>query len=273
MLNNIKIAFIGGGNMATAMIQGLLRAGLAPAHIRVAEPSGQRRQELADQFVGISVLERNQDAVVKADQVIIAVKPGMVTKVLAEISPNLATKTVVISIAAGIPLATLAHGLPPGQLVVRVMPNTPALIGAGISVILPAAGVPAEAVDQVRQTMATVGEVAVVDNEAWIDGVTALSGSGPAYVFLMAEALSDGGVACGLPRALADQLAVQTLIGSARLLAASGKHPGELKNQVTSPGGTTIAGLAVLERAGVRGALIDTVVAAWRRAKELNPSS
>lgn len=262
------IAFVGGGNMAAAMIRGLLQAGWDANRIRVAEPSEERRAFLAGQF-GVSASADTVRAVNAAQTVVLAVKPGVVNTVLQEVGQVLHPEALVISIAAGVTLEMLRRGLPAEQPLVRVMPNTPALIGAGISAILPAPGTAKDKRQRAREVMAAAGEVVEVADEALMDGITALSGSGPAYVFLIAEALSDGGVACGLPRSLADTLAVQTLLGSARLLDETGQHPGVLKNQVTSPGGTTIAGLAELERAGVRSALMAAVTAAWHRSLAL----
>ena len=269
MLDETTMAFLGGGNMATAMIRGLLEAGIAPARIRVSDPDEERRKTLKELF-GATVFSDNKIAAAKAGVVVLAVKPGVVENVLSEIAPELAPGVLVISIAAGVPLERLWKQLPPKQPLVRVMPNTPALIGAGISAMLPVVGISPEKRALARQVMAAVGDVVEVTDESLMDGVTALSGSGPAFVFLIAEAFSDGGVACGLPRRLADQLAVKTLIGSARLIKEDGRHPGILKNQVTSPAGTTIAGLIQLERAGVRGALIDAVMAACRRSREMS---
>ncbi len=269
MLHDTTIAFIGGGNMAAAMIQGLLTAGCAPARIRVSEPDPQRRETLTHRYP-VTIMAENQAVVPDAQAVVIAVKPGKVDGVLHTIAPVLAPDTLILSIAAGVSLAQLQRALPPNQPVIRVMPNTPALIGAGISALLPMPTLSLEQRHLARQIMAVTGDVVEVEDESWLDGITALSGSGPAYLFLVAEALSDGGVACGLPRALADRLAVKTLIGSARLIDETGQHPAVLKNQVTSPGGTTIAALAQLETAGVRGAFMAAVRAAWIRSRELS---
>ncbi|MBF0161061.1 MAG: pyrroline-5-carboxylate reductase [Magnetococcales bacterium] len=269
MLNDTTIAFIGGGNMAAAMIHGLLAAGSAPERIRVAEPDPDRREALTRQYP-VAIMADNPAVVPGAQALVIAVKPGKVVGVLGELGPLLAPETLVLSIAAGVSLAQLQQNLRADQPLVRVMPNTPALIGAGIAALLPCAHLSPAHRLLARQIMASTGDVVEVEEESWMDGITALSGSGPAYLFLMAEALSDGGVACGLPRALADRLAVKTLIGAARLIDESGQHPAVLKNQVTSPGGTTIAGLVQLESAGVRGALIAAVQAAWHRSQALS---
>ncbi|WP_420906402.1 pyrroline-5-carboxylate reductase [Candidatus Magnetaquiglobus chichijimensis] len=262
------IAFLGGGAMAGALIQGLIRAGVNPERIRVAEPVEGQRRALTERY-GVLVFAANGEAVRGADVVVVAVKPGVVAGVLDEVSGSLASGTLVISIAAGVTLATLAAHLPAEQPLARVMPNTPGLVGAGISVLLAAPGCSVAQRILARRIMEAMGLVEEIEQESLMDGITALSGSGPAYVYLIAEALSDGGVASGLPRPLADRLAIRTLLGSARLLEESGLHPGVLKNQVTSPGGTTIAGLEVLERSGVRGALMGAVQAACQRSREL----
>lgn len=269
MLQEITLAFVGGGNMASAMIQGLLIAGCESTRIRVAEPDPKRRDTLT-QLYRVATMEENQAALPGAQAVVIAVKPGKVEGVLRQLAPALAPEMLVLSIAAGVSLAQLQRALPAGQPVVRVMPNTPALIGAGISALLPAPTLSPEHRQLARQIMAVAGDVVEVEEESWMDGITALSGSGPAYLFLIAEALSDGGVACGLPRSLADRLAVKTLIGSARLIDETGHHPAVLKNQVTSPGGTTMAGLVQLESGGVRAALMAAVQAAWQRSRALS---
>ena len=269
MLHETTITFIGGGNMAAAMIQGLLTAGSPPTHLRVSEPSQTRRDLLAERYA-ITVVADNKIALQGAHVVIIAVKPGLVDSVLKEIASALHSDLLVLSIAAGVSLATLQKLLPLGQPLVRVMPNTPALIGAGISALLPLPTLSEHNRRLAHQIMAVAGDVVELTDESMMDAVTALSGSGPAYLFLIAEALSDGGVACGLPRAMADQLTIKTLIGAARLIDESGSHPAVLKNQVTSPGGTTLAGLQVLELAGVRGTLMTAVRAAWNRSRELS---
>ncbi|MBF0184130.1 MAG: pyrroline-5-carboxylate reductase [Magnetococcales bacterium] len=272
-LQEIKIGFIGGGNMAAAMIQGLLKAGVAARQIVVSEPDDGRQQWLQTQY-GVGVSGSNSVVVQSgAEVVILAVKPGKVSSVLQALQADWQTGQLLISIAAGVALAQLQALLPAGQPVVRVMPNTPALIGEGIAALYAAPSLSVAQRQTARALLEVSGEVVEIEDEGWMDGVTALSGSGPAYVYLIAEALSDGGVACGLPRPLADRLAIRTLIGSARLLDASGSHPGVLKNQVTSPGGTTIAGLIRLETAGVRGALIEAVQAAWQRSRTLSGKS
>jgi len=266
-----NITFIGGGNMAGALIQGLIANGVPGKQLRVAEPNADRRWVLEDQY-GIQTFANNRAAIagIGSGAVVLAVKPGVVKAVLSEIAIGMDSGLLVVSIAAGVPMARLAAVLPQGQPLVRVMPNTPALVRAGISAMLFSDGLSEIKRELARRIMEAVGEVLEVTDEALMEAVTALSGSGPAYVYLMAEALSDGGVACGLPREFADRLAVKTLLGSARMIDESGQHPAVLKNQVTSPGGTTIAGVAQLETSGVRGALIAAVRAAWKRSCEMS---
>lgn len=268
MLDATSITFIGGGNMAAALISGLIEAGTDPQKITVAEPAPERRAWL-EKTHGVLAYASNHAACQDAQAVVVAVKPGVVATVLQEAAPALAPETLVISIAAGVSLASLQVALPKDQPVIRVMPNTPALVRAGISALYPASSVGLQALELGKSILGAAGEVVVLEKESQMDAVTALSGSGPAYVYQMAEALSDGGVACGLPRPLATRLAVETLLGAATLMKASDLHPGALKDQVTSPGGTTIAGVAALEENGMRSALIKAVQAACERSIEL----
>jgi pyrroline-5-carboxylate reductase len=213
----------------------------------------------------------NPDVLKFANVIVLAVKPDLVNDVLAEVRPHFTEKHLLISIAAGVPIARLESALPPGARVVRVMPNTPALVGASASAFTPGQAAQPEDAQLTQKLFAAVG-VAYPVKEALLDAVTGLSGSGPAYVFLIIEGLSDGGVAAGLPRDIATQLAAQTLLGSAKLLLETGQHPAALKDMVTSPGGTTIEGLHELEKAGVRGALINAVRAATEKSKKLGQS-
>jgi pyrroline-5-carboxylate reductase len=210
----------------------------------------------------------NRDVTERSDVLILAVKPQSMAPVLAELRSVVTDGHLVVSIAAGVPLAALAAGLGPSCRLIRVMPNTPALVGAGASgyCLGPNATADDEAV--VRACLGSVGRAYRVP-ESLLDAVTGLSGSGPAFVYLMIEALSDGGVRVGLPRDVATALAAQTLLGAAQMVLETGLHPGVLKDQVASPGGTTIAGLHALERGGLRAALIDAVQAATRRSAEL----
>jgi len=263
-----KIAFLGTGNMAEALIKGLLRANAAaPGEIACAEPREARRREIEQRY-GVRAVASNREAIAGADVVLLSVKPQVIEGVLDEIAADVGTGKLVVSIAAGVPIAAIARRLPAGARIVRTMPNTPALAGAGAAALSAAPEVPAEDLQLAKRIFEAVG-TAVIVAEPLLDAVTGLSGSGPAFVFLFIEALADGGVKAGLARPDALALAAQTVLGSAKLVLESGEHPGRLKDQVTSPGGTTIAGVHALEKAGFRGAVIDAVEAAARRSREL----
>lgn len=263
-----KIAFLGAGNMAEALVKRLLAAGTAAAQeIVCAEPRPERRDELHARY-GVAVTPSNVSAAREAEIVLLSVKPQTMDAVLDEIAPAVDGSKLVVSIAAGVPIAAIARKLGPGVRIVRTMPNTPALVGAGATAL--ARGPHASEADlaQAVALFEAVG-LAVVVEERLLDAVTGLSGSGPAFVFVAIEALADGGVKAGLPRATAMALAAQTVLGAARLVLETGEHPGRLKDQVTSPGGTTIEGVHALESAGFRAALIAAVDAAARRSREL----
>jgi pyrroline-5-carboxylate reductase len=263
-----KIAFLGAGNMAEALVKGLLAAGTAAKdEIVCAEPRAERREELHARH-GVAVTGSNLAAVQQADLLVLSVKPLVMDALLEEIAPAVDPRKLVVSIAAGVPIAAIARKLGAGARIIRTMPNTPALVGAGATAL--ARGPHASEAD-LGQAMALFEAVgtAVVVEEHLLDAVTGLSGSGPAFVFLAIEALADGGVKVGLPRHVAMALAAQTVVGAGRLVLETGDHPGKLKDQVTSPGGTTIAGVHALESAGFRAALIAAVEAATRRSREL----
>jgi pyrroline-5-carboxylate reductase len=263
-----KIAFLGTGNMAEALLKGLLRAGAAtPAELLCAEPREERRKEIEARYA-IQAVASNRQAIAGADVVVLSVKPQIIDAVLDEISPAIDGGKLVISIAAGVTIAAIARKLPAGTRIIRTMPNTPALVGAGAAALSAGPHATATDLDLAKRLFEAVG-IAVVVAEPLLDAVTGLSGSGPAFVYLFIEALADGGVKVGLARPEALQLAAQTVMGAARMVLESGEHPGRLKDQVTSPGGTTIAGVHSLEKAGFRGAVIDAVEAATRRAREL----
>jgi pyrroline-5-carboxylate reductase len=263
-----KLVFLGTGNMAEALLKGLLREGTAePEEIVCAEPRAERRAEIADRYA-VEVTADNKAAATLADLIILSVKPQVMDALLAEIAPVLDGRKLLVSIAAGVPIAAIARRLPPGTRIVRTMPNTPALVGAGATALSRGPGASEEDMTVARALFEAVGSVVEVD-EPLLDAVTGLSGSGPAFVFLAIEALADGGVKAGLPRAAALSLAAQTVLGSAKLLLETGRHPGELKDQVTSPAGTTIAGVLALEARGFRAALMEAVEAAARRSREL----
>ncbi len=262
------LTVVGLGNMGEALVRGLLdRKLVAPAELHGVERLPGRATAMAERY-GIAVHGDPAEACAGAGAIVLAVKPQDVDPTLAAIAPVVAGR-LVVSVCAGITLGRLGRGLPPGTPVVRVMPNTPALVGCGASVYCTNEWADAAARDTVETLLGAVGEVHRVESEALLDAVTGLSGSGPAYAFAFLEALADGGVLMGLPRALARALAAQTLRGAAQLAQATGEHPAELKDRVASPGGTTIAGLRQLERHGFRAAVIEAVRAATRRSTEL----
>ena len=253
------LQIVGGGKMGEALIGGILRGGdLAPGDVRVVEAVAERREALAELFPGAQI----STEIGPASGTIIAVKPAGAAAVAAAGGGR------ILSIAAGVTLAQLEDAAGPGVAVVRAMPNTPALIGEGASAVAGGTHASDADVDWAVGLLGAVGVVVRVD-ESQLDAVTALSGSGPAYVFLIGEALIDAGVSAGLSRDLATTLAAQTLVGSAQLMAQSDLVPSELRAAVTSPGGTTAAGVRVLEQRAVRAALIDAVHAAFERSREM----
>ena len=254
--------------MATALVQGMLKAHVAKDDAIVASDPLAAARTSIQLKTGIAVFRSNLDVVKNSDVLVLAVKPQSMSQVLAELSRAVTAEHLVISIAAGITIDSIVAGLKQHSRVIRVMPNTPALVGEGVSAYALGAGAQSEDAALVEDFLGSVGQSVKVA-ESMLDAVTGLSGSGPAFVYLMIEALSDGGVRAGLPRDVASLLAVQTVKGAARMVQESGEHPAVLKDQVASPGGTTIAGLHALEKAGVRGAFIDAVVAATRRSAEL----
>jgi pyrroline-5-carboxylate reductase len=262
------IAFLGAGNMAEALVKGMLRAGVAaPGEILLTDRRKERLAELEARY-GVRTTTDNKEAAAQAAIIVLSVKPQVMNKLLAEIAPALDGKKLVISIAAGVPLAVVERRVGHGVRIIRTMPNTPALVGAGATAISAGEHATPEDMEQAKTLFDAVGKTVVVD-ETLLDAVTGLSGSGPAYVFLIIEALSDAGVKMGLDRRNAQDLAAQTVLGSAQLLLETGEHPGRLKDQVTSPGGTAIAGLHTLEAGGLRTTLMNAVEAATQRAHEL----
>ena len=262
-----KIACLGAGQMAEALLGGLLAAKVAePSRLWATDPS-QARRDLLKQRFGIHVGSENQEAARWADIVLLAVKPQVLGSVLDDVASSLSGQ-LVVSIAAGIPIRYVADRLPAGVRIVRVMPNAPAMVREGMSVLAFGSTVTDDDATAVRTMFESVGRVALVD-EALMDAATGLSGSGPAYIFMAIEALADGGVKMGLPRATAELLAAQTAVGAARTVLETGEHPGRLKDRVASPGGTTIAGLHRLEQGGFRAGVIAAVRAATERAREL----
>jgi pyrroline-5-carboxylate reductase len=263
-----RLGFLGAGNMSGALIKGLLHAKvMAPEAILASDAKGGRLEQLHATH-GIRTTTDNHALVKDCDVIVLGVKPQVIDKVLTEVGADVRPDQLVISVAAGVPLEALEARLPAGARVVRSMPNTPATVQAGATAI--AAGTHASEDDLrvSRELFEAVGRVVVLD-EGLLDAVTGLSGSGPAYVMLIIEALADGGVKVGLHRDTALLLAAQTVFGSAQLLLETGEHPGRLKDMVTSPGGTAIAGLHTLESGALRKTLIDAVEVASKRAAEL----
>jgi pyrroline-5-carboxylate reductase len=270
---SIKIGLMGAGRMATALARGLLRAAIVPASaITACDPSDDARKAFLLAVPGATVEANNAAQVARADVIWLAVKPQQMNDALAAIRSALAPCSLVVSIAAGIPLDRLAAGLPDAQRIVRVMPNTPCLIGKGASGY--ALGKHANKADGelVSRLLSAVGAALEVP-EKLLDAVTGLSGSGPAFVYSMIEALTDGGVAEGMPPKLAMELAARTVAGAAEMVLETGESPAVLRERVTSPGGTTLAGLSVLRERGFSEAVSDAVKAAARRSAELGQST
>lgn len=262
-----KLGFIGTGNMAEALVRGLLRTGAAnPEDVWASARRAVRLEQLHKDH-GIHVGD-NLTVARESDIVILAVKPQIMDKVLREIGPAIGHDKLVISIAAGVPIEAIERRLHPPSRIIRTMPNTPALVGAGATALAAGEHATADDLAVAERIFQSVGTTVVLD-EVLLDAVTGLSGSGPAYVFLIIEALSDAGVKVGLSRYNAQALAAQTVLGAAKMLIDTGEHPGLLKDKVTSPGGTAIAGLHTLEAGGLRTTLMNAVEAATRRSKEL----
>ena len=268
MSSHLKIGFLGAGKMATALAKGLL-------HSRLARPTGLIASDVLEparaafaRDTGAETTACNSDVLNRSSVIVLAVKPDQMAGVLADVRAQVSERHLFISLAAGVTLARLEAALPDGTRVIRVMPNTPALVGASASAFAAGHSATPEDAALAQKLFSSVG-LAYQVKEALLDAVTGLSGSGPAYVYLMIEALSDGGVAAGLPRDVATKLAAQTVLGAARMALETGLHPGQLKDMVTSPGGTTIEGIHELEKAGVRGAFMNAVRAAAEKSKKL----
>ncbi|MEO6259112.1 MAG: pyrroline-5-carboxylate reductase [Thermoanaerobaculia bacterium] len=261
------IGFIGAGNMAEAMIRGLLRGGdFTAAQVVASGPREERVRELRDTYAINATTDNRLPAA--SDIVVLSVKPQILSRVLDEVGQAIGPETLVISIAAGVPVAAIQAKLPTGARVVRAMPNTPALVDAAATAIARGDHARDSDLDDAKRIFDSIG-LTVILEESLLDAVTGLSGSGPAYVFLILEALSDAGVKVGLSRRTSQLLAAQTLFGSAKLLLETNEHPGRLKDMVTSPGGTAITGLHTLEHGGLRTTLMNAVEAATRRSREL----
>jgi pyrroline-5-carboxylate reductase len=263
----MKISFIGGGTMGEAIIKSLLAKGAAKSGDITVSDVSQSRRDILKKRHGVKTTADNRGAVKGAEVVVLAVKPQELSKVMGELK-GLSSQQLVLSIVAGATLESLSQGLNHSCLV-RAMPNMPAQIGEGITVWTATAEVSQKQKDVAQSVLAALGKEIYVSSEKYIDMATALSGSGPAYVFLIIEALVDAGVHIGLPRDMAEKLVVQTVLGSTRAVEAMGKHPAELKNMVTSPGGTTTEGLLQLEAGGLRSLLLQAVIAAYNKAKAL----
>ena len=270
MLKNKVIGFIGAGNMGEALIKGLLASGkVNPAQIVVSDRHKERLAYMLETYK-VGALSKNSEVTQRADIIILAVKPDVAGAVLKEIREDLSREKLLISIAAGVTTNFINNHLLHSSTVIRVMPNTPAIVLEGVSAIFCGGTVSKDAQETAMEIFSSIGKSVAIEDEGLMDVVTGLSGSGPAFVFLFLEALTDGGVKMGLKRDVASLLSAQLFLGSAKLVMESEKHLGELKDMVTSPGGTTITGLHVLEKRGVRGALIEAVEAATRRSKELS---
>jgi len=262
------VGFVGAGNMGEALIKGLVVANVVPAKsIYSADVRGERLTELAKQF-GIQAAADNSDLVSRCDVVILAVKPQIMEPVLREIAPAVTRQKLLISIAAGVSTAKIRAMLNRDARLIRVMPNTPALVLEGVTAIAKGQHLEPGDLDTARQIFEAVGRVVILDEDL-MDAVTGLSGSGPAYVAVVIESLADGGVRMGLDRITAMTLATQTVLGAAKLLLETGLHPGALKDMVSSPGGTSIAGIAALEEGGIRTTFIKAVERATERSREL----
>ncbi|MGZ9190158.1 MAG: pyrroline-5-carboxylate reductase [Nitrospira sp.] len=268
MLTGTRIAFIGGGNMAESLLAGLLQKGVAtPDCLTVSDPQPARRDMLVERF-GVAVCTDNRQAASGADLLLLCVEPQVLDEVLIELAPIVQGHPLVISVAAGYPISRIQHYLKSATRMVRAMPNTPSSIGEGITALSVVSGLSSDDLALARTLFESVGKVVLVE-ERLLDAVTGLSGSGPAYVFAMIEALADGGVLMGLSRSTSQLLAAQTMAGAARMVLEQGEHPGVLKDRVASPGGTTIAGLRRLEDGRLRATLMSAVEAATKRSQEL----
>jgi pyrroline-5-carboxylate reductase len=263
-----KVGFIGAGNMGEALIKGLVASSLVPAKAIYASDVRPERLQSLEQQYGVQLLSDNGELVRQVDIVILAVKPQIMTPVIRQIAAAVTRRTLLISIAAGVSTATIRAALGKDARLIRVMPNTPALVLEGVTAIARAEGLEPGDLDTASEIFGVVGRAVVLD-EGLMDAVTGLSGSGPAYVAIVIEALADGGVKMGLDRATAMMLATQTVLGTARLAIETGLHPGALKDMVSSPGGTTIAGIAALEEGRIRSTLIKAVEQATLRSREL----
>ena len=268
MASKLNIGFLGAGKMATALAKGFVRTGIVTAKQIIAGDVSEAACAAFAKETGAKTTPFNPDVVKFAEILVLAVKPDQVGGLLGEIREHFTEKHLLISIAAGVPLAKLEAGLGAGARLIRVMPNTPALVGASASAFAPnKSALPADA--ELAQRLFSAVGVVFQTKESLLDAVTGLSGSGPAYVYQFIEALSDGGVAAGLPRDIATKLAAQTVLGAAKMVLETGQHPGALKDMVTSPGGTTIEGIHELEKGKLRGTVMSAVRAATEKSRKL----
>lgn len=263
-----KVAFIGCGSMGEAILKGILNAGITKCEeVSVSLPTKSRRDYLATEY-GVKTFNQNAEAVSNADVVILAIKPQMFTSAITDaVVAAIAENAIVASIMGSVDLAKL-HEIIPKQVIVRVMPNTPLAVGAGMTAIAPDSFAASDDIETVKSIFCSCGEVVEVQ-ESYMEAITAISGCGPGYVFMLIDALADAGVNAGLTRALAIKLAAQTFAGAGKMVIETGLHPAQLRDQVTSPGGTTIAGIHALELHGVRGAMYDAVNAVLLRSEKL----
>jgi len=271
LLADRSIGFIGAGRMDTALAKGLIAADFCPAARITASDPSENSRELFVKATGAKAGESNADVIAASEVIVLAVKPQQMATVTGDLKGDVDHENLVISIAAGIPISAFTRTLGDHCRIIRVMPNTPCLVGAGAAGFALGGDATAQDAALVEEIFSTVG-VAVQVSEPLLDAVTGLSGSGPAYVYQMIEALSDGGVLRGLPRDVSTRLAAQTRLGAARMVLETGEHPGALKDAVTRPGGTTIAGLRELEEGALRATLMNAVAAATDRAAELGRS-
>lgn len=273
LLSEKRLAILGVGMMGGALARGLVRAGaMPPEHIILFDTHRARVEHIASDLGGTTpaqVAESARDAVADADIVLIAVKPGVVPIVLSQVAPAFTENHLLVSIAGGVRTAKMEEIVSGNVPVIRVMPNTPAQVGEGVTALTRGSHATDQHFAMAEALFAAVGRTVEVE-ERLMDAVTGLSGSGPAYVYLLIEALMDGGVKAGLTRETARLLAAQTVYGAAKMVLDSEEHPAQLRDDVTTPGGTTIAGLTVLERAGIRVALMDAIEAAASRSRELS---
>lgn len=265
---NKRIAFIGSGNMGEALIKGITGASVFKNKNIIVTDIRKERLEHIKGLYKVNTTTDNRYAVKKSDIILLAVKPQIISKVVKEIGDLIDRGKLIITIAAGITISSIQDNLKKKGKIIRVMPNTPAIVQEGVSAIACGDDILKKDIEITKRIFNAVGRTVIVD-ESMMDAVTGLSGSGPAYIFLIIESLTDAGVKMGLPRDISRLLSIQTILGAAKLAMESGEHPGKLKDMVTSPGGTTIAGLHALEKGGLRSALMSAVEAATKRSEEL----